>query len=264
MKKNNNPINMFRMNHATSLKLAKQTVPLKTACLPELNITSLPKHWKLEQLLATFNRLCQQAIPTHRPAHVTLRNQTGSPLQAITPTGKTNLFRVASHGTMHYFTNDPQEFLPSSQPKHTELPQNANKHQAVKPTETISKRQNIRITRALLANTTKENKANNHQRVRSQNAVMASAPKYIKESSAKLHASSTGLFTPNKRFEWLHLIAHRFLGAASQNENNLVAGAAEANTAMMAIEAQIQKLSRTHKWQHTLPTPLKRQTLRLT
>ncbi len=193
-----------------------------------------------------FTKKLEQ-ISCHRPIHSIIFDENGSPTKIITPEKKTELYRTGKLGDADFFSDDVLDAKKLERKPLADLTKrdtflSSAAYTAIKKPTTSTKVQSIKITPALLKTTAREIKKNNNRRSCSQAQVMVKKGVNSKKGSATQYAKATKDFPKELKWEWLHLIAHRFLGKKAQNENNLVCGINFANTDMMFAEAEINYL----------------------
>jgi hypothetical protein len=178
------------------------------------------------------------AIPGYRPAQrVTKFSLKGSPLQIVTP-NQTVLDRTNKNGVFYIFSNHAKGPRPQvSEIKEQSHFFDSSQYQAIKTPKDNTKTQQLVITPEILKHKDKRS---------SQNAELVDEGHSAQEGSATQYAKATELFSNKEFWEWLHLVAFRFIGKDGQHEANLVAGTAYANTDMMFVENLISYFSRAY------------------
>jgi hypothetical protein len=160
-----------------------------------------------------------------RPLQSLEFNELGSPLYGKTP-GGTTLFKDKKYSAIYTFSNRE-----SAQKAYEEYQQSAQCKQLNDFLLTV-KVQQVTVTDEQQAIVAREKKKLNHKRKVSQKAVMDG-------ESAEEHVIKHSVAIKNVRFEWAHLLAHALVGSVGQQQDNLVATTAYANTDMIFAEAEL-------------------------
>lgn len=169
----------------------------------------------------------------YRPAKIT-KLKDGIPTEAVTLTpSKTKLKMCAQYRGSHIeFSNEENDSIDiPKKSKKRKIKKNKKRKLKVTPPNTIEKTQTIFIDAKMLEEVRAQIRKNNGRRKKSQNSVMG--------GSANDYAENLGKFLKSARWEWLHLIAHRFLADKAQNANNMVGGPSHVNTRNMFAEDEI-------------------------
>lgn len=185
-----------------------------------------------------------KADPSYTSTEIIERKPTGTPTKLRSTTSGIYLYLKKDMDASHFYDNAPEN--KSSTPikvlpeKNKAALLESKPYQAVKKPKNKCKEKKILITLKLLQQTAKEN-ALNHGRIMTQNAAMAEKPSDTKLASATKYVLATAYFPDGTNFEWNHVVPHKVLGAASQNEDNLVAASYHINTDMLIFVESVLK-----------------------
>jgi hypothetical protein len=171
--------------------------------------------------------------PLIRPAIITEYSEDGHPQKAMTLTPEKTILDLCARypGSHSEFSNQGDESSTIVEKKKTRKKKSRKNTLKVPPPEAPKKIQCVTITREDILRTREQLKKNNGRRIKSQGSIMG--------GSAEHYAQSLKMGIEDARHEWLHLIAHRFIGNHSQNANNLVGGLKDINTIMMFFENEL-------------------------
>lgn len=210
---------------------------LKTAML--VSSQQVDTESQLDQMVSPL-RKAVSTIPTNRTiAEVSKYSEFGSPIEVITAEKGTVLRRDYKNGVFNIFSNrvvqdDETINTKLSLLSHDDPLFKSKAYLATRSGEGTEKSMDVVITADELA------KYRGKKRQISQGRVMASEGSSY--TSANTYAAASKAFE-NAKAEWLHLIAHQFLGPDAQDQKNMVVGTAYANTSMMYVESLVKTFS---------------------